>query len=292
MPLDQSLVGHETQAESGTIAAAEVAQFADAIGDASPLYHDEAAARSAGYPAMPVQPTFTTRFRVPFASAGLDPERMQVLHGEQEYTYERPLHVGDQLTVRHRVASLRQSARAGGMNIMTLEQLIEAAGDGQVATGKATVIVREAAPTEGASAGGGKAQPAPEGQAIPSLEKHVTQPQIDAYAKVSGDHNPIHVNPEAARAVGLDGTIAHGMLSMAFLGQLLTDWIATQGSPGGWVKRLRVRFQGMVKPGDTITCQGVLGERSGDQQRLEVWIDNQRGERVTTGDADVVLSGA
>jgi acyl dehydratase len=56
------------------------------------------------------------------------------------------------------------------------------------------------------------------------------------------------------------------------------------------VKRLRVRFQAMVRPGDTLTCGGALGAEAGGQQRIELWINNQRGERVTTGDADVIFA--
>ncbi|MFI5272166.1 MAG: MaoC family dehydratase N-terminal domain-containing protein [Ktedonobacterales bacterium] len=299
MPLDPNLAGHETTPETGTIAAAAIAQFADAVGDANPLFHDAAAARAAGFAQVPAMPTFVTRFRVPFAEAGLDPEHSQVLHGEQEYAYTRPLLAGDTLAVRHRIASVRQSGR-GGMAIMTIEQLGDTPGGERVVTGRSTVIVRDGAPeaaaaTAGATATNGatKARPAvPEGEAIPTLSKTVTQPQINAYAEVSQDHNPIHINPEAARVVGLDGTIAHGMLSMAFLGQLLTDWLATQPRRDGWVSRLRVRFQGMVRPGDTLSCHGVLGEREGTQQHLSVWIDNQRGERVVTGDTDVTLPAA
>jgi acyl dehydratase len=77
------------------------------------------------------------------------------------------------------------------------------------------------------------------------------------------------------------------MLSMAFLGQLLTDWVTAQADSKGWVERLRARFQAMVRPGDTLTCRGVLGERDGDRQHVEVWIDNQNGERVITGEAEV-----
>src|SRR5262249_34858500 len=158
--------------------------------------------------------------------------------------------------------------------------------------GRATVIVRDAASEAGAAAasassGAARARPAAlEGEAIPSLVKQVTQTQINAYADVSGDHNPIHVNTEAARAVGLDGTIAHGMLSMAFVGQVLTNWLAAEGKTSAWVARLRVRFQAMVRPGDTLTCRGVLGAKTDAEQRVELWIENERGERVTTGDAD------
>jgi acyl dehydratase len=234
-----------------------------------------------------------TRFRVPFAEAGLDPEHSQVLHGEQEYTYTRPLYVGEVLTVRHRVAAIRQSS-GGGTAIMTLEQLCDHDSD-RVVTGRAVVMVRDAAPDAaalaGASAAGSpRSRPTePQGEPIPTLTKRVTQPQIDAYAEVSGDHNPIHVNPEAARAVGLEGTIAHGMLSMAFLGQLLTDWASAGGMTGAWVARLRARFQAMVRPGDTLTCRGIVGKRESERQRLELWIDNSRSERVITGDADVAL---
>jgi hypothetical protein len=44
----------------------------------------------------------------------------------------------------------------------------------------------------------------------------------------------------------------------------------------------------MTQPGDTLTCRGALGKRTDNQQFVEVWIDNQRGERLTTGDADVI----
>jgi acyl dehydratase len=287
-PLDQSLVGHFTEPETGPITAEAVRAFADALGDDNPIYRDEAAARTAGYRAIPVPPTFVTRFRVPFHEAGLDPEQMQVLHAEQEYVYNHPLYVGDELSVTHMVASLRQSR---GMAIMTIEQIIETLGESGAATGRAKLIVREGQADAGAVTTGGKPATAPEGEQIPPLQKHVTQAQINAYADASGDHNPIHVHPDAARGVGLPGTIAHGMLSMGFLGQLLTNWITKQPS-GGWIERLRVRFQAMVFPGDTLTCHGALSERQDERQYLDLWIDNQRGERVITGDAEVVLGRA
>src|SRR5690348_11553761 len=301
MPLDPAMVGRETEAGTETITADAVRQFADAIGDNNPVYRDAAAAERAGFAGIPALPTFVTRIRVSFAESGLDPTRSQVLHGEQEYEYTRPIVVGDTIRMRHRIASIRQSARAGNMAIMTIEQLGDTPEGERVVTGRSTAIVRDAAPGEqpaagAASAAAKKAPEAPQGEPIPTLEKHVTQPQIDAYADVSGDYNPIHINADAARAVGLDGTIAHGMLSMAFLGQMLTDWLTALPDPGGWVARLRVRFQAMVRPGDTITCHGVLvGDASATEagrRRLEVWIDNQHGERVITGDADVALPRA
>lgn len=293
MPLDRSLVGREMQPLTGAVHADDIRHFADAIGDSNPIFHDPAAAELAGFSSIPATPTFVTRFHISFAEAGLDPVHSQVIHAEQEYEYDRPLYASDTFTARYRIASIRQSGRTDGMAIMAIELQGDAA-DERVVTGRATLIVRDA-PPQGAAAGASTSKPAkpspvPDGEAIPSLTKHITQQQIDAYADVSGDHNPIHLDPEVARAVGLDGTIAHGMLSMAFLGQMLTDWLSEQGASSGWVRRLRVRFQAMVRPGDTLTCHGVLGAPSEQGQRVEVWINNQHGERVITGDADVILA--
>ena len=291
MPLDQALVGHESPRQSVTIQAADVSAFANAIGDANPLFHDAEAARSAGFAAALAPPTFVTRMRVPMAEFGLDPTCMQVLHGEQEYEYANPLHAGEQFSVRQRLATLRQSNRGDGMAILTIETIGETVDGAPAFTGRATVIVREGTPS--AAAGAASSQAArtstpPEGTQVGEVVKHVTQSQINAYADVSGDHNPIHVDPDAARGVGLDGTIAHGMLSMAFLGQVVTDWLAALPASGGWLARLRVRFQAMVRPEDTLTCHGILvaGSEAG-RQSLQVWAENQRGERVTSGDAEV-----
>ena len=287
MPLDPSLIGHETQPQHDTISADAIQQFADAIADSSAIYRDVDAARDVGFTTIPAPPTFVTRFIVSFAEAGLDTERSQVLHGEQEYLYERPIGVGDSLTVRHRIASIRQSR---GMALMTIEQLCDTTTGERAVTGKATIIVRDIAPGETAATAPAASKPAKEreGEPLPTVTKVVTQPQIDAYADASNDHNPIHINPEIARSVGLDGTIAHGMLSMAFAGQVLTDWL-TSSSKRERLGRLRVRFQAMVRPGDTLTCKGVLRvAETGKPQQADVWIDNQRGERVLTGDADII----
>jgi acyl dehydratase len=287
MPLDPSLVGHETSPQSDVVSATTVQQFADAIGDSSPIYRDQDVARAAGYQTIPAPPTFVTRFIVPFAEAGLDTERSQVLHGEQEYVYERPIEVGDTVSVRHRIASIRQSR---GMALMTIEQLCDIATGERAVTGKALLVVRDIVPGETTATAPATSKPAKEreGEPLPALTKTVTQAQIDAYADVSNDYNPIHVNPELARSVGLDGTIAHGMLSMAFAGQTLTDWL-TAATGRGRLGRLRVRFQAMVRPGDTLTCRGVLRAAEQDKPRqADVWIENQRGERVLTGDADIV----
>jgi len=291
MPLTPDLVGYETARQTTTIQLDDVWRFADAIGDPNPLFRDAAAARAASLPVAIATPTYVVRFMVPLGEVGLDPEHSQVLHAEQEYEYARPLHVGDQVEVWHRVASLRQSRRPDGMAILAVETLGQALDGTPLFTGRAKLIVRQGSPAAGDAEESGRKATIPDGQPIGPLVKQVTQDQINAYADAGGDHNPIHLDPVAARAVGLDGTIAHGMLSMAFLGQLVTDWLAAQPTPGGWLARLRARFQAMVRPGDTLTIRGALvaGSEAG-RQSFEVWTENQRGDRVTSGDGEVVLA--
>jgi acyl dehydratase len=130
------------------------------------------------------------------------------------------------------------------------------------------------------------------GQELPTMVKPpIMQEQLNRYAAASGDFNPIHLNEEAARRVGLDGIIAHGMLSMAFLGQYVSQLIASD--PQVLIANLKVRYLGMVRLGDTLTCCGVVKNSAGSDGHttvtIECWAQNQRGEKVTVGEADVVV---
>ena len=104
----------------------------------------------------------------------------------------------------------------------------------------------------------------------------VTREQITAYAEASGDHNPIHLDDEAARAAGLPGVIAHGTLGMA----QLANFVVAYAGDHRRLRRLRCRFSGMVLPGDTITFTGHVAGNEDGLVRLELNADNQKGERV------------
>jgi acyl dehydratase len=94
-----------------------------------------------------------------------------------------------------------------------------------------------------------------------------TREQVAAYAEASGDHNPIHLDDDFARSVGLPGVIAHGMLQMGLAARVA-------GEPGR-LRRITCRFSGMVRPGDTVTYRGE--ERDG---RVELSAVNQDGQAV------------
>ena len=122
----------------------------------------------------------------------------------------------------------------------------------------------------------------------PLVKAPIRQIQLTRYAGASGDFNPIHQDDEFARAAGMGGVFAHGMLSMGFVAQSLTDWAGAVT-----VRKLGVRFAGLVRLKDVITCRGrVLSKSSKDDVHLvdlEVWAENQKGEKVVTGKATLAL---
>ena len=101
-----------------------------------------------------------------------------------------------------------------------------------------------------------------------------TREQIADYAEASGDHNPIHLDDDFARSVGLPGVIAHGMLQMG-----IAATVAAEAAGGGdRLRRLVCRFAGMVVPGDTVT---FTAEPNGSS-RLDIRAIKENGEAVLT----------
>jgi acyl dehydratase len=95
------------------------------------------------------------------------------------------------------------------------------------------------------------------GESIPPLEKGpVTHYQLVRYAGASGDFNPLHTDPKVGEMLGLGGIIAHGMLIMGFVGQLLSDYVGPAA-----LRKFGVRFKGMTHLGDVITCTGTVTEK-------------------------------
>ncbi len=104
------------------------------------------------------------------------------------------------------------------------------------------------------------------GDVIPPLVKApVSHQQLVRYAGASGDLNPLHTDPKVGELVGTDGLIAHGMLIMGFVGQLLSDYVGPEA-----LRSFDVRFKGMTYLGDVITCTGSITEKHeiGDEGRI------------------------
>ena len=83
----------------------------------------------------------------------------------------------------------------------------------------------------------------------------VTQEAIDAYAELSGDFNPLHVDPEAAAASEFGGIIAHGPIALHAFFRAATAWLGTDAVPAG--SDIRVTYRAPTRPGDQVTCRLV-----------------------------------
>ncbi|MBN1188519.1 MAG: MaoC family dehydratase [Dehalococcoidales bacterium] len=126
------------------------------------------------------------------------------------------------------------------------------------------------------------------GQALPGFKKLITQEEINLYASASRDFNPVHIDPEFARKTVAGGTIAHGMLILAYVSRMMTEAFGKSWLTGG---RFNIRFKSPARPGDTISIQGsvqkILDESEQSKVHCEVLCANQKGDTVITGEAVV-----
>ncbi|KAA8887176.1 dehydratase [Nocardia colli] len=122
----------------------------------------------------------------------------------------------------------------------------------------------------------------------PLRVKPISRTTLALFAGASGDHNPIHIDLDVAKSAGLPDVFAHGMLSMAYLGRLLTDWVDPQS-----IRSYRVRFAAITPvhaeptaTGKVVSIDTVDGER---RATLELAVTLADGTVTLTGDAVVAL---
>jgi len=119
---------------------------------------------------------------------------------------------------------------------------------------------------------------------LPALTRHT----LAVYCAASGDHNPVHVDSDFARASGLGDVIAHGMLIMAYCGRMLGRWV-----PQASIKAFDTRFLAMTRIGDAITVEArvieKLSDHDGRSVRIAITARDQYGEAKTSGSAVVAL---
>ncbi|MGO9020855.1 MAG: MaoC/PaaZ C-terminal domain-containing protein [Syntrophobacteraceae bacterium] len=125
------------------------------------------------------------------------------------------------------------------------------------------------------------------GDVMPVLVKApIDKVQLVKYAGASGDFNPLHFDREFGKAVGLGGTIAHGMLIMGFVGQAMTNWI-----PKKYIKKFGVRFAGKTLPGDVVRVTGVVKKKTGNRIICDLEARNQDGTLLIAGSFEADLPG-
>jgi 3-hydroxybutyryl-CoA dehydratase len=125
------------------------------------------------------------------------------------------------------------------------------------------------------------------GEALPPVTKRVTQEMINRWAEVSGDFNPLHVDPDFGKTTFFGTNIAHGPLTLSFIIEMLTRWLGK-----GWISGGRlydVRLVAPVSPDTEIIAGGevINIEHEGGETRVdcEIFVKNQNDKLIVTGKA-------
>ena len=126
---------------------------------------------------------------------------------------------------------------------------------------------------------------------LPSVVKTITQGQLNDYAEASGDFNPLHLNAEFAASTQFGGIIAHGMLTLAFISEMMLSAFGTAWLQSG---ALKVRFKGAAYVGDQVETWGrVTKEEQHSLYRLLVCsvgvCRRESGEEIISGTATIKL---
>lgn len=177
---------------------------------------------------------------------------MMLVHGEQDFFYHRPITPGLELVTRSAPLGVRQTSAGVVVAVksetrtpdgaLVNEQWMSTFFRG--AQGEQTA--GEQAPAHALDDALRGADP------IGEAKQHVDADQTVRYAEPSGDHNPIHLDPDFARAVGLPGIINHGLCTMAFASHAVLG--VTERDPRN-LERLAVRFARPVLPGQDISTR-------------------------------------
>lgn len=116
----------------------------------------------------------------------------------------------------------------------------------------------------------------------------ISRTTLALFAGASADHNPIHIDSDFAKSAGMDDVFAHGMLSMAYLGRMLTNW-----QPQAKLRKFSNRFSAVTRVHDVVSCSGTvveLLEQNGElMARCEIQAAKADGEQTLVGEALVVL---
>jgi acyl dehydratase len=123
-----------------------------------------------------------------------------------------------------------------------------------------------------------------------AITKTIEQEDIDAFARVTGDHNPVHVDEEFAKTTRFGKRIAHGMLTASLISAVLANELPGEGSV---YLGQTLQFVAPVFPGDEITARVTVKEMREDKPivKLETVCVNQRDEVVIRGEATVLSRG-
>jgi acyl dehydratase len=245
MPLNFGLGGKTYEPVTRVVEAEEIARYAVASGD-------DNAAHAVG-PNQIASPIFPVVPGLPLvAIVTLDPELgvdnpLMIVHGEETIVHHRPVVPGDTLQL---TASLEAVEDKGTSAVFVVGVHAATTAGEPVNDQFATIVVRGAGSGAGRESSADRKTPQ-RGDPMSAFVSHVDADMPERYAEASGDRNPIHLDADLARAVGLPGVINHGLGTLSLVTGGLVRELA-DGDPAR-VARVEARFTSMVIPGSDLS---------------------------------------
>jgi len=282
--LNRELLGRKYKAPAVFADPEATIAYAKATDDDNPAYTDES--REGGIIAPPlyaVRPLMDS-VGMCVGDKELNADLLRLVHGEQEMIFHRPLKPWDLVNPRAEVYAIEDKSSG---QLLQCKQYLWADGELVNETISGYFI-------RGKKKGDGpakpKAAPAPEPERDYVFEQAYTvaQDQPVRYAAASGDSNPIHTDPEIAKAAGHPNVILHGLCTMAFAQKAVVNNYL-DGDPAR-LKRLKVRFSKIVLPGDVLTTKAWVKEQTAERTVLGFETYNQSGTKVLSNAEAEVLN--
>jgi len=253
MGLNEDLVGKTYDTTTFEVTADAIEKYARATNDLNERYlsgGDDVVAP----PVFPVVGAFGA-----FMATAMDPELqadlLRLVHGAEEHVIYRPIKPGDVLTIAPVLESVEK--KDTGETFTAKAVLTDPSGE-PVAEVRGTMFIRGSGSRKQSSSG----EAAPPREVIYEESTKIDDDQTYRYAEASGDHNPIHVDPNTAQMAGLPGIIVHGMCTMAIATKAAVNGVA--GGDPARIKRVGVRLSKPVLPGQELTTK-LWKETDGDE---------------------------
>jgi len=221
-----------------------------------------------------VAPTFHDTDPPPLDLPGCDITLSQVVHGAQEISVRRPLPTSGTATLRRRISDVWDKGRAAV--IWQEGTALDAAGE-ELWTVRSSIFVKGEGGW-GGDRGRSTTVEIPDRKPDTDTSYDVTPQQALLY-RLCGDRNPLHADPEFARAAGFPAPILHGLCSYGIVLRTVTDDLL--GGDAARVGSFSARFAGVVFPGETIRVQAwdETHPDTGGQIVVSATIDSHREER-------------
>ena len=250
-----------------SVDAKPVDDYLRAVGDELPIYRESGLA----------PPFYATASSLGLLLKALDLPP-GAIHSLQEVETLAPVRIGQELRA---TATLERPRQRAGLTFITANCALETGDGGEVMNAKSTVMVADgSAPQPERETN--QRPPSESPSDLPVVSRKITQEQLVAYAAASGDDNPLHLDAEFAAGTRFGGIIAHGMLTLAFISEMMTASLGERWLTSG---SLRVRFKGAARPGDRVE---TWGQAASNDKSLSYTVgvrNSLTGEDLITGTA-------